>query len=139
MSACDEEPCKSLIDEYWARTIAASDAEMVLRLHCDVWKAARHGYWILFSVWLAVFAHAAACTALHLPPIACAALTAMSLLLLLSLIVWGIRIARLRWLVRVHQEICRRLYSEMLSLRRAIAVQCPRECQPQAVRIECGC
>jgi len=40
MSACDEEPCKSLIDEYWAQTIAASEAEIVLRLHCDVWKAA---------------------------------------------------------------------------------------------------
>lgn len=139
MSACDEEPCKLLIDDYWARTIAASEAEIVLRLHCHVWKAAQRGYWILFSISLAVFAHAAACTALRLPPVACAALTALSFLLLLSLIVWGIRIARLRRLVRVYQEICRRLYSEMLSIRRAIAVQCPRECQPRAEKIECGC
>ncbi len=101
--------------------------------------AAQRGYWILFSIWLAVFAHAVACAALHLPPVACAALTAMSFLLLLSLAVWGIRIVRLRRLVRVHEHICRRLYSEMLSIRRAIAVKCPRECQPQAVKIECGC
>ena len=139
MSACDEEPCKSLIDDYWATTITASDAELVLRLHCDVWKAARRDYWILFSIWLAVFAQAVACSALHLPPVACATLTWASFLLLLALIVWGIRIVRLRRLVRVHEAICRRLYSEMLSIRRAIAVRCPRECQPQAVKIECAC
>ncbi|MDB5706014.1 MAG: hypothetical protein JWN66_3130 [Sphingomonas bacterium] len=139
MSACDEEPCKSLIDDYWAKTIIASEAELVLRLHCDVWKAARRDYWMLFSIWLAVFAHAVACAALHWPPVACAALTWASFLLLSALIVWGIRILGLRRLVRVHEAICRRLYSEMLSIRRAIAVQCPRECQPQAVKIECGC
>jgi hypothetical protein len=139
MSACDEEPCKSLIDNYWDKTFTAQDAELVLRLHCDVWKAARHDYWILFSLWLAVAASAMACAALHLPPVACAALTVTSFLLLLSLFVWGIRIVRLRRLVRVYEAICRRHYSEMLSIRRAIAVKCPRECQPQAVRIECSC
>lgn len=139
MSACDEEPCKSLIHAYWDKTYTALDAELVLRLHCDVWTIARRDYRILFSLWLAVFAQAVACAALHLPPAVCAAVTAASFLMLLALFVWGIRIVRLRRLVRVHEEICRRLYSEMLSIRRAIAVQCPRECQPEAVTIRCTC
>lgn len=139
MSACDEEPCKSLIDEFWAKAIDASDAALVARLHCDVWKAARRDYWILFSLWAAVFAYALMCATLHLPPPVCAALTAASFALLLALFVWGVRIARLRRLVRIFEEICRRRHSEMLSVRRAIAVKCPRECQPEWVKIECGC
>ena len=139
MSACDEEPCKGLIDQYWATTYDAMEAELILRLHCDVWRAAQRGYWILFSLWVAAFAYALMCATLNLPPPACAALLAASAALLLALIVWGIRIARLRRLVRIHEKICSRLYNEMLSLRRQIAVRCPRECQPQAVRIRCSC
>ena len=139
MSACDEEPCKSLIDDYWARTIEATEAELGLRLLCDLWKAAMRGYWVLFSLWAAAFAYAVACAALYLPPWLCTGVTVTSFLLLLSLIAWGVRIAWLRRLVRAQEEICRRLYSEMLSLRRQIAVRCPRECQPQAVQIKCTC
>jgi hypothetical protein len=139
MSACDEEPCKSLIDRYWATVFDASDAELVLRVHCDVWNIARRDYWILVSIWAAIFAYAVACAALHLPPVVCAALTAASFALLAALIVWGIRIARLRRLTRIYEQICSRLYSEMLSIRREIAVRCPRECQPQAVKIKYRC
>jgi hypothetical protein len=139
MSKCDEEPCKSLIDQYWAKAIAGWEAELVLRLHCDVWKAALRHYWVLFSIWLAVFAHAMMCATLHLPPIACTALTGASIALLLALLVWGIRIVRLRLLIGDYEKACSLLYSEMLSLRRQIAVLCPRECQPEAVRIRCSC
>ena len=139
MSACDDEPCTSLIDRYWATTYDAMEAELVLRLHCDVLKWARRDYWMLFSLWAAAFAYALLGATLLWPPIVCAALIAASLALLGALVVWAIRIARLRRLVKVHETICSRLYSQMLSLRRQIAVQCPRECQPQAVRIRCRC
>ena len=139
MSACDEEPCKSLIDEFWARAIDASEQALITRLHCDVWKAARGDYWILLSLWAAALAHALACAALGLPAALCAAATIASLALLAALIVWGIRIAWLRRLLRIHQKLCSRRHSEMLSVRRQIAVRCPRECQPQWVRISCDC
>ena len=139
MSACDEEPCKSLIDEFWARAIDAAEAELVTRLHCDVWKAARRDYWTLFSLWSAALAYALACGALGLPAAVCAAITLASFALLAAVIVWGIRIARLRRLLRIHQKICSRRHSEMLSVRRQIALRCPRECQPQWVQISCGC
>lgn len=139
MSACDEEPCKSLIGEYWETVFDAKLAELVLRAHCDVWKAARRDYWILLSIWGAVFAQAVACAAMHLVAWLCAALAAASLVLLASLLVWFVRILRFRVIVRVHEKICSDLYSKMLSLRRQIAVRCPRECQPQAVVIDCRC
>jgi len=139
MSKCDEEPCKSLIDRYWAKAIDGAQAELMLRAHCDLWKAALRHYWVLFSIWLAVFAHAMMCAALHLPPIACTALTATSLILILALLLWGVRIVRLRRLVGQYEKICSLIFSEMLSLRREIAMRCPRECQPQAVTIKCSC
>ena len=139
MSACDEEPCKSLIDRYWATAIDGWEAQLAVRLHCDLLKRAERDYWILFSLWAAAFAYAVACAALGLPAPLCAALTLASFALLAALAVWTVRIARLRRLLARYQEACRRRYSEMLSLRRQIAVRCPRECQPEAVRIECGC
>lgn len=139
MSACDEEPCKSLIDQYWAKAIDAQGAELAMRLHCDVWKAATRGWWMLFALWFAAFAQAAACAALHLPPVACTALTILSFALLAALAAWGVRILWLRRLVRAYEKACRDLFSEMLSLRRQIAVRCPRECQPQAVTIRTSC
>ena len=139
MSKCDEEPCKSLIDRYWAKAIDGAEAELFLRAHCDVWKAVMRQYWILFSIWAAVFAHAMMCATLHLPPIACTILTGMSIILLLALLLWGIRIVRLRRLVGQYEKICSLIFSEMLSLRREIAMRCPRECQPQAVTIKCSC
>lgn len=139
MSACDEEPCKSLIGDYWETVFEASMAELVLRAHCEVLKTARGDYWKLLSIWGAVFAQAVACMALHLPPWLCAGLAGASLVLLVLLLVWFVRIMRFRAIVRVHERICRDLYSKMLSLRRQIAVRCPRECQPQAVAINCTC
>jgi hypothetical protein len=139
MSECDKEPCKSLIDAYWAKAIDAHDAAFACRVHCDLWKAALRGFWMLFAIWFAVFAYAVACTALHLPPWACAGLTWASLALLAALIVLGIRTLQLRALAAEAEKACRRRYSEMLSAHRAISVQCPRECRPEIVRIECGC
>jgi hypothetical protein len=139
MSACDEEPCKSLIDEFWARAIAAGEAQLLTRLHCDVHKAALRGYALLFSLWLAVFASALACQAFLLPPILCATLVLAAMLLLAALLVWGVRLWILERILRRHQAICRRRHSEMLSTRRAIAVRCPRECMPPWVKIDCNC
>lgn len=139
MSKCDEEPCKSLIERYWWKAIDGAEAELMLRAHCDVWKAAMRQYWVLFSFWVAVFAYAVMCATLHFPPIACAALTATSIALMLSLLVWAIRLVRLRRLVGQYEKICSLIFSEMLSIRREIAMRCPRECQPQAVTIKCSC
>src|ERR1044071_4004565 len=115
MSVCDEEPCKSLIDDYWATTIEASEAELGLRLLCDLWKAAMRGYWALFALWAAAFAYAGGCAALYLPPWLCTGVTVASFLLLLALVGWGARILWLRREVRAQERICSRLYSEMLS------------------------
>lgn len=139
MSVCDEEPCKGLIDQFWAAAIEAQEAALGCRLHCDLWKAALQWFAMLFALWAAVLAQALACAALHLPPWLCGGLTVLSLTLLAALLLWTMRMARLRWLVRQHQRRCRRAWSEMLSMRRQIAVRCPRECQPERVEVECGC
>lgn len=139
MSACDEEPCKSLIDEFWARAIAAGEAQLLTRLHCDVRKAAWRFYAQLFSLWLASLASALACEALLLPPWLCAGLIVAAFLLLAALFVWGVRLWVLERILRRLQETCRRRHSEMLSTRRAIAVRCPRECMPEWVKIDCDC
>jgi hypothetical protein len=139
MSECDKEPCKGLIDKFWAAAIDAQETALACRLHCDVWQAALRGFAMLFALWAAVLAQALACAALHLPPWLCRGLTLLSLALLAALLVWAVRMARLRWLVRQHQRLCRRRFSEMLSVRREIAVRCPRECQPEKVEIDCGC
>ena len=139
MSVCEEEPCKSLIDEFWKHAINAGDAQLGVRLHCDVRKIVLRDYRILFSLWVAVFASALACHALFLPPLLCSALTVAAMLLLGALLVWGVRLAILDRITRRHQEICRHHWHHMLAARRAIAVRCPRECQPQEVKIECDC
>lgn len=139
MSECDKEPCKGLIDKFWAAAIEAQNAALFCRLQCDVWKAALRWFAMLFALWAAVLAQALACAALHLPPLLCRGLTLLSLALLAALLVWTVRMAWLRWLVGQQQRLCRRRFSEMLSVRREIAVRCPRECQPQAVEITCGC
>ena len=93
MSVCEEEPCKSLIDEYWKHAIHCSEARLIVRLHCDVRRIVWRDYKILFSLWAAAFASALACQALHLPSLVCIALTGTALLLLAALFAWGIRLA----------------------------------------------
>ena len=139
MSECDKEPCKSLIDAYWAKAVDAHDAALTARVHCDLWKAGLQFFWILFAIWLAVFAQAAACAALHLPEWVCAGLTVASLALLGALATGGVRILLLGRLAQRAREACRLRHSEMLSAHRAISVNCPRECRPEIVKVECGC
>ncbi|HET9638683.1 MAG TPA: hypothetical protein VFP12_05715 [Allosphingosinicella sp.] len=139
MSACDQEPCKSLIDRYWANAIAGSDSALAVRLHCDVRRRVWRGYRILLSLWAAALASALACHAVRLEPWLCLALDWMAIVLLAGLFVWGARLALLERNLGLLQETCRRHWHEMLSLRRSIAVQCPRECQPEPVEFECDC
>ncbi len=139
MSECDKEPCKGLIDEFWAKAIEAQDAALGCRLHCDVWKAALRMFWVLVALWAAALSQALACAALHLPPFLCGLLTVLSLILLAALIVWATRVVWLGRLARAAHDTCRLRVSEMLSIRRQIAVLCPRECQPERVVVECGC
>ncbi len=44
MAACDKEPCKSLVDLYWAAAISGSQAAQMTRAMCDacdrVWVSA---------------------------------------------------------------------------------------------------
>ncbi|MET1112824.1 MAG: hypothetical protein ABWX67_14995 [Allosphingosinicella sp.] len=139
MPACDQEPCKSLIDLYWANAIAGRNAALAVRLHCDVLRRVRRGYRILFSLWAAALASALACHAVRLELWLCVALDWMAMALLAGLFLWGVRLLLLERSLGQMQIVCRHHWHEMLSIRRSIAVQCPRECQPEAVDFECDC
>jgi hypothetical protein len=59
--------------------------------------------------------------------------------LLAALAGLGVRMLVLGRAVWRARELCRLRWSEMLSAHRAISVQCPRECRPEVVKVECGC
>jgi hypothetical protein len=139
MSACDQEPCKSLIDRYWATAIAGSNAALAVRLHCDVRRRVWRGYRILFSLWAAALASALACHAVRLEPWLCLALDWLAIALLAGLFLWAGRLLLLERSLGQMQVVCRHHWHQLLSHRRAIAVKCPRECQPEPVEIECDC
>lgn len=139
MSACDEEPCKSLIGDYWHHAFDAALAQMAVRTLCEARKAALHQAALLFALWLATFASALACHALGLPDWLCAALTVAAMLLLAALFVWAVRIMVIDAMLKSAKAKCRRHYNAALSAVRAIAVRCPRECMPDWQRMSCDC
>lgn len=139
MSACEEEPCKSLIDDYWGKAIATMQFKQSLQLWCGLRNMVRNLVIAMFLLWFAVFSHAIACLAGIMPSSFCNALVVASFILLGLLAVVSIVYGLLSERVRRLSIVCRELYIASLEAYKALIQGCPKECWPDLQKIDCDC
>jgi hypothetical protein len=136
---CEQEPCKTLRQNYINAAILAIDQERLVKPLCRVYRFFLRLLWLLLVFLLLVTILALVCAANPVFPVLCVALNAIMMLLAAAVLALSIYVGLLRRALLQQEVACDLLLVSMKIAYLKMVVDCPRECWIPEVKVECSC